>query len=732
MPKYDYLRVFGCLCFASTLKRNRTKLDERARRCIFIGYPAGMKGYTIYDLETEEIFVSRNVVFHEDVFPFASDYISRLNALPPERGLPEINNPNESIKEFLPTIDKPETTKTSPAQPEIPSQAMDSEQTEEQSATTKSHDNQELTPETITEDVIDLRPRSQRIRQVPKYLSIYQHDISDPQANHSMTYPIQRYLSSIRLSPSYAAFTSVLSTTMEPQSYEEATQHAEWISAMEAELAALDANQTWKVVSVRKSIHTIGCKWIFKVKMNADGTIERHKARLVAKGYSQIKHFDYKETFNPVIKHTTVRLFFALAASQSWFLRQLDVNNAFLNGELTETIFMDLPPGYPSTVPHSSQEKQACQLTKALYGLKQASRHWNTKFSEILFRYGFQKSSADHSLFTYTNGDLFIALLVYVDDIMLGSTSETALEHLVGYLKGEFKLKDLGVPHYFLGLEIARSKKGIILCQRKYTLDLLHEYGLLGAKPFRTPLQSNDHLHHSDSEKIDPTIYRKLVGKLIYLTFTRPDLCYTVQVLSQYMSQPTIEHFKAALRVLRYLKGSPGCGVFYSSTSPRTLKVYSDSDWAKCQDTRRSVSGYCVFLGNSIISGKAKKQNSVAKSSTEAEYRAMSTATCEVLWILNLLRSFHIPHNAHVPLLCDNKSAIQIAVNPIQHERTKHFDIDWHFVREQVERQKIQVLYVSSQCQLADILTKGLDANQHEWIMVKMSMINIHSPLEGA
>ncbi|XP_042472423.1 uncharacterized mitochondrial protein AtMg00810-like [Zingiber officinale] len=298
---------------------------------------------------------------------------------------------------------------------------------------------------------------------------------------------------------------------------------------------------------------------------------------------------------------------------------------------------MDLPPGYPSTVPHSSQEKPACQLTKALYGLKQASRQWNTTFSEILFRYGFQKSSADHSLFTYTNGDLFIALLVYVDDIMLGSTSETTLEHLVGYLKGEFKLKDLGVPHYFLGLEIARSKKGIILCQRKYTLDLLHEYGLLGAKPFQTPLQSNDHLHHSDSEKIDPTIYRKLVGKLIYLTFTRPDLCYTVQVLSQYMSQPTIEHFKAALRVLRYLKGSPGCGVFYSSTSPRTLKVYSDSDWAKCQDTRRSVSGYCVFLGNSIISWKAKKQNSVARSSTEAEYRAMFTATCEVLWILNLL-----------------------------------------------------------------------------------------------
>uniref|UniRef100_A0A2N9HDB5 Reverse transcriptase Ty1/copia-type domain-containing protein n=1 Tax=Fagus sylvatica TaxID=28930 RepID=A0A2N9HDB5_FAGSY len=417
-------------------------------------------------------------------------------------------------------------------------------------------------------------------------------------------------LSYSHLSPSHKSFALALTTMSEPTSFAQASQIPHWREAMLSEFTALEANHTWVVTALPPGKQPIGCKWVYKVKLKADGTLERYKARLVAKGYTQQEGLDYSETFSPVAKFTTVRTLLAAASVHGWSLTQLDVNNAFLHGELHEEVYMVMPPGFAS----KGEPNQVCKLTKSLYGLKQASRQWFAKFSSTILQHGFIQSKSDYSLFTRSHGSSFLALLVYVDDILIASNDMESVTKLKKSLDAEFKLKDLGNLKYFLGLEVARSSKGISLCQRKYALEILSDSGMLGSKPVQTPMEQNLKLSETDGTLLDdPSVYRRLVGRLLYLTVTRPDLSYSVQKLT-------------AHRVLRYIKGSPGQGLFFSASSNLHLKSFSDSDWAGCPDTRRSITGYCVFLGDSLISWKSKKQHTVSRSSAEAEYRAMAAA----------------------------------------------------------------------------------------------------------
>jgi len=347
----------------------------------------------------------------------------------------------------------------------------------------------------------------------------------------------------------------------------------------------------------------IGCKWVFKIKYKSDGSVERHKARLVAKGYTQCERLDYHETFSPVAKLTIVRCLLAIAATKQWQLHQLDVNNAFLHGDLDEEVYMTPPPGYVT-----KGENKVCRLLKFLYGLKQASRQWFSKFSTTLLAIGFHQSKADHSLFTKVSGFTFVALLVYVDDIILASNDSNAISDLTLLLNNKFRLKDLGNVKFFLGLEIARSSKGISVSQRKYALDILEDCGFLGAKPTKFPMEPNLKLSRDAGSLVaDPSVYRRLIGRLIYLTITRPDLAFSVQILGQYMDKPRQPHLDASYHVLRYLKAIPGQGIFFPSNSDLQLKAFSDNDWAGCPDSRRSVMDFCVFLGDSLISWKSKK-----------------------------------------------------------------------------------------------------------------------------
>ncbi|XP_061354483.1 uncharacterized mitochondrial protein AtMg00810-like [Gastrolobium bilobum] len=388
---------------------------------------------------------------------------------------------------------------------------------------------------------------------------------------------------------------------------------------------------------------------------------------------------------------------------------------------------MTLPPSYHSK--GESLPNAVCHLHKSLYGLKQASRQWFAKFSSTLLSLGFTQSQSDYSLFVKHSDSSFTAMLVYVDDILVVSNNFHEVQHFTSLLDIKFRLKNLGPAKYFLGLEVARSSKGISLCQHHYALQILKDSGLSGCKPKSTPLEVKSKLSNHDGDLLpDPTIFRRLIGRLLYLTITRPDLCFAVNHLSQFMATPRVPHLQAAHRILAYVKATLGQGLFFPCSSIVQLKVFCDSDWASCLDNRRSVSGFCVFLGNSLISWKSKKQHTVSRRSAETEYRSMAHASCEILWLLNLLKDLGFSHPSAAHMFCDNQSAIHIAANPVFHERTKHIEIDCHLVCDCIVRGTLKTFHVQSSHQLADILTKALHPSQFSNLLCKMWIINIYSP----
>ncbi|XP_073219765.1 uncharacterized protein [Cicer arietinum] len=423
------------------------------------------------------------------------------------------------------------------------------------------------------------------------------------------------------------------------------------------------------------------------------------KARLVAKGYNETGGLDYLDTFSLVVKMTTIRLLLFVAAVNNWFLFQLDINTTFLHGDLIEDVHRKVPLGLDVS-------------NKNLFG--------------------FCQSKSDYSLFTCSTHAGFTVILIYVDDLLIAGNNLTNIESMKSSLHSVFSIKDLGILKYFLGFEIARNTNGISLCQRKYSLDLLEETGLLGSKPCSTPMDANLKLSISTGQPLsNATVFRKVIGQLLYLTNTRPDISFAIVRLSQFLSAPTDLHLQAAFRIVRFIKNNPGKGLFFPARSSFQIKGFCNFDWGACQDTRRSVTGFCFFLGDSLISWKSEKQSIVSRSSSEAEYRALAQVTCEAQWLLYLLNDLHIPHLKPVVLYYDNKYALHIASNPIFHEQPKHIKMDCHVVRDKIQDGILHLMPIPSAEQAADIFTKALHPIPYLHILSKLGMLDIHSSLRG-
>jgi hypothetical protein len=454
-------------------------------------------------------------------------------------------------------------------------------------------------------------------------------------------------------------------------------------------------------VKTPKGRKIVGSRWVFDVKANELGELERYKARFVAQGFSQQPGIDFDEIFSPTVRFDSLRLLLAISACRGWKPRQLDIKTAFLYGVLKEEIYMQLPEG-------SKEEGMVAKLKRCIYGLKQSSREWYFRLVNFLQPYGFSSTTFDPCVLVHNSGDLFIA--IYVDDLSLFGQSGSLFDTTIQLLKTEFNVKDMGDLHWLLGIRIEYTDAGISLSQTAFIDKILNRFNMVKCNPSPTPIDHNQRFHKStDGDKrANAKHYQQLIGSLMYLvTATRFDLAFTITFLSQYNSDPNILHQKAANRVLKYLQHSKDKHLLYTWNKSIALQTFCDASHGNCHDTRRSFSGYLLKLGECPISWRSRKQKSVATSTCEAEYMALTMACKHHIWITRGLKEL-LGKDIPSILLTDNNGAIDISKNSKINDSSKHIEIAYHFTREKVQEGTVKLLHCPGKDNLADICTKGL------------------------
>ena len=661
-PNVNHLRVFGCAAFSHVSKEDRKKLDPKAKRCIFLGYGAQRKGYRLYDRENSCVIFSRDVIFNES-----------------SRGIDSDQEENQVIEVELPGNEEP-------------SAEMAEGITDEQ--TNPATDEQPETNETVPADSIQRRTSTRKSRP-PDYYGVRVYTATELQK--------------------------------ESETVEEAlscSDKEQWKAAMQKEMDSLYANNVWDLVELPSDRKPVGNKWVFKCKTNANGTVERFKARLVAQGFSQKQGLDYDETFSPVIRFESFRSLVAVAVQKGLKLRQLDITAVFLNGKLDEEIFMKQPEGFVE----KGKEHLVCKLKQSLYGLKQSPRCWNTTLDTHLKDMGFIQSPHDPCIYTATKGESCL-IGVYVDDFVVAAETSRRIDQVKQSLSKRFDVKDLGDLNYFLGVQVVqdREKGTCWIGQPTFTKNTLKKYNMEEAKPIKTPVNVSSKLLKAseDSEFFDQTLYQSAVGSLLYLsTRTRPDIAFAVNNVARFCSQPTKTHWTAVKRIFRYLRGTTHLGLLYSKGDEDTLIGFSDSDWGGDSNDYKSTSGYIFQIGGTAVSWKSKKQSCVALSTAEAEYMALASTAQEAIWLRELNSVLKNEPAQPVTVFEDNQAAICMSKNPQYHGKSKHINIKFHFIREQVANKMIQLEYCPTEDMLADLLTKGITHEKFERLRMMCGMVN--------
>lgn len=684
VPKVKHLRNFGDRVLCLDNRQGKSKLQKKTKEGIFLGYSNESKGYRVWIPETKSLITSRDVKF------FGS-------------------SKNGEFEDFFPTQESSEDSK------QITPHVVEVEifsPTESAKPADLSQENEDETNSKRGRGRPRLRRTGQRGRPTKRY-----QEAQERVANVDETTEV--FLAEVSLKEALSG-----------------PDCDEWNQAMASEITSILKNDTWQLVDRPKNCQTVGSRMILRNKFNADGKIERRKARLVAQGFSQKPGIHFHETFAPVTRLSSIRLLTSIATRMGMELQQFDIASAYLNGELKEIIYMEVPKQLQNalklihdiegiSVLGQKADKmlkelrsgnKVCLLKKALYGLRQAGKSWHTKLDQILKKYGATPTTADPCLYYVVDGGELTLIAVYVDDIMIASKSRDRIDNFEKELSKFFEVKDLGPVQYCLGLEFTRSGKNISIHQKAYVEEILKKFGMEDCKPVSTPADPGLKLTKPEGQPTTEELklpYRELVGALTYLsTATRPDISFSVSCLSQFNNCYRQVHWKAAKRVLRYLKGTKDLGLTYGSDK-KSVQGYVDADWGNCSNDRRSYTGYVFIFNGGPVSWDSKKQRTVALSTTEAEYMGLSEVAKEAIYLRGLLSELGLEEAMDITVYNDNMSAIKLSKNPGFHGRTKHIDIRHHFVRECVERKVLSVQHMATDKMPADILTKGLSRLKH-------------------
>ncbi|GJZ43793.1 putative ribonuclease H-like domain-containing protein [Tanacetum coccineum] len=498
---------------------------------------------------------------------------------------------------------------------------------------------------------------------------------------------------------------------VEPRSVAQALEDPSWVDAMQEEMQQFKFQNVWVLVDLPEGKYAIGTKWILKNKRDARGIVVRNKARLVAQGHRQEEGIDYDEVFAPVARIEAIRLFLAFASYMGFMVYQMDVKSAFLYGRIDEEVYVTQPKGFVDP----QHPKKVYKVVKALYGLHQAPRAWYATLSTFLLKHGYRRGTIDKTLFLKKHKRDIILVQVYVDDIIFGSTKKAWCDEFEALMKGEFEMSAMGELTFFLGLQVQQRPDGIFISQDKYVQEILKKFDLECVRTATTPYEAPKPKSKNEPDSpVNVHLYRSMIGSLMYLTASRPDIMFAVSACSRNQVTPTTSNLEAVKKIFKYLKGQPRLGLWYPRESPFVLEAYSDSDYAGANKDRKSTTGGCQFLGRRLISWQCKKQTIVATSSTEAEYVAAANCCGQVLWIQNQLLDYGY-NFMNTKIFIDNQSTICIVKNPVFHQRTKHIEIRHHFIRDANEKKLIQVLKIHTDDNVADLLTKAFDGPSDDY-----------------
>lgn len=535
----EHLCVFGCIAYVLIPYEKRVKLDEKSVKCVMFGVSSESKAYRLYDPVSKKILISKDVRFDEKK----------------SWNWEENNNENDFL---IDAGDEELTQSTVPIGEE-----ERAESNGEQGEGYEPESNNEQGEARGLESVTIIGPQPAAVVNGPEKEKNRTEKGGSSQVTSSSSGSgrskqrlvwMKDYVCDgmgAVIEEDGVELIAMFVTEDDPESFEEAIKHEKWRKAMEAEIKSIEENNTWELVDLPMGEKVIGVKWVFTTKFNERGEIDKFKARLVAKGFHQIHGVDFYEVFAPVARWDTIRLVLALATKENWRIFQSDVKSAFLHGDLSEDVYVEQPKGFES----NKENEKVCKLKKALYGLRQAPRAWYSMIEGYFVREGFKKCYCEHTLFVKTEGENCLIVNLYVDDLIYTSNSDVMIEKFKASMKEEFSMTDLGKMKYFLGVEVIQDEEGIFISQKKYALDTLQKFGMDRCNSVKNPMVPGNKLTKDGAgPTVDPTAYKQLVGSLRYLTATRPDLIYSVNMVSRYMESPTEQHMLAAKRILRYVQ----------------------------------------------------------------------------------------------------------------------------------------------------------------------------------